>query len=337
MKNAKSIRGRWLALGICATWITALVLGSGLLFAEELDLDHKIPCSLIIPPGGHHDMTSDATYYNVTVGDEATLDTHGYILTVTNRLTNYGYIIDSTSGGDGGAGGSAGGAGRGCPRALPGAGAFGNDGGAPSVSGAGYGGDGGDGGSGGGAAWSPCVWCWPFICAWGGNGGNGGVGGPGGGSITIYTKELDNQGVIEADGENGGPGVAGRDGGFDYGTCNLSHHDQAGGGGGGGAGGNGGHGGTVTIYYEIVVNLNLDDIHANGGLGGLGGGAGESQCYRLEEPYILCQCFDWGAPATGRGGRGGESDVGTGCGTHTADPGYDGLPGEPGSRNIIQQ
>lgn len=98
----------------------------------------------------------------------------------------------------------------------------------------------------------------------------GGGGGAGGGIVEIWAYEIDNAGIISADGTDGGDGE---------GDVNA----QAGGGGGGG-------GGSVIVYYSIVSGAGLGVISAAGGAGGasfggvangIAGGAGYTATIKI--------------------------------------------------------
>lgn len=254
-------------------------------------------------------LSHDMDYRNLTVMPGVALDTAGFAIRVCGTLTNHGIITDTESGGAGGVGGSAGtGADPWQDSDLPdcpprdaecGAGEAGLPGESGDVLKAGRGGDGGSGaGGGGGASWQ-APWDPEYReDADGGDGGQGGHGGQGGGYVRICTLNLDNQGLIHADGTDGHRGA---DGPTTFDACGAEYQsfgegvppdyykDLAGGGGGGGTGGNGGNGGTVEIRYAHLINRG--EVHADGGAGGAGGtgGPGATQQEQVDHPLI------WGA------------------------------------------
>ena len=101
---------------------------------------------------GYRELDGDTEYYNLTIGDNGTLNTKGHVLRVRGVLTNHGRITDMFSGGAGGSGGSGGEAGR-CPvHMAPSHGECGDAGVRPPRPCAGRGEDGGAGGGGGGGS-----------------------------------------------------------------------------------------------------------------------------------------------------------------------------------------
>ena len=188
-------------------------------------------------------LGGDLECRDLIIEEGVTLDTAGYTVRVCRTLliNSNGTITDNQTGGAGGPGGT-GGRGQdpcgdsGGP-ALPEDGTCGGGG-------VGRGGDGGGGGGGGGGA-AKSDGCWD---ADGGSGGAGGGGGEGGGYVRIYAFRVDNQGVIQTDGEVGSNGAPGEDGVYWVYRQRICE-DFASGGAGGGAGGGGGNGGTVEVYY----------------------------------------------------------------------------------------
>jgi len=272
-------------------------------------------------------LTDDMNYENLTILSGVRLNTAGHTIRVCGTLTNDGTITDLDLGGDYGRGGSGGDGGWGYPpHHDPENGTSGSYGSPGTCSGAGAGGDGHGGGGGGGGAWN--ITCILVGESSGRDGGDGGDGGEGGGCVTIYAYNFDNQGLIHADGEDGENGQAGGNGSYKSYSCVFSR-DQASGGGGGGAGGDGGNGGTVNIYY---VNMLLQgNVSADGGLGGIGGSAGSSLCGNLHYAAGPSQRWELGASGADGGGRGGESDIGTSCGSYDAVAGSNGSDGAQGT------
>lgn len=301
--------------------------------------------SYIVPPGTTFSLPAGKNYLDLVVSANATLDTRGRTLRVSRALTNYGLITDTYSGGSGGVGGRAG---DGADPNLSleqaycgkdsllcssgGGGVTGTDG---SVAGSGRGGRGGGGGGGGGGAYGAST-----ADANGGNAGEGGPGGDGGGSVIIYAYRLANHGVIQADGEAGGPGQAAPD---TYADCGaeyfhyqlLGSHDIASGGGGGGGAGCGGDGGTVEIHFTHLYHLN--SIHADGGGGGVGGsgGLGGTQQIGHSLDHGCVGVEGSGCPggvACGTGGHGGRGACHAG---DYAEDGGDGSSGESGAAGDV--
>lgn len=295
-------------------------------YGDGSDFDYEV----------HHDtyyqLPPNKNYQNFTVGEGAILDTRGRTLRVCGTLTNLGTILDSSSGGIGGDEGAGGQGGQGTYPHLamfePEDGDCGDPGGWASDSLAGDGGDGGGGGGGGGSAWNSLC---PVVGRTdGGDGGDGGRGGDGGGHVIIYAYTLDNSlGVIHADGEDGEDGSHGEAGLYESYTCWLQSTDQASGEGGGGAGGDGGDGGTVEIHSVEI--LGWGEIHAYGGHGGGGALPGGILCDHLQHPARTGQYYEEPAYGGCGAGDGGESDVGTNCGTHRGDEGADGADGADGN------
>jgi probable HAF family extracellular repeat protein len=283
-------------------------------------LDHNLDCvDLHVHPG-------------------VVLDTAGHVLRACDTLLNEGTITDSQSGGV--TFGSGGGQRQdpcensggpewpedgsctyaGIPPFYPEAG----EGGACGCSGAG----------GGGAKWQDGA----CIDADGGDGGRAGNGGRGGGYVQVYACNLDNQGVIHADGGEAEEGEAGGDG--EYTSFDDPPKDFAGGGGGGGAGGGGGDGGTVELYYANIISLNESGIHADGGPGGAGGLGGLSGTSVVG--HYLLYPDDWyeesyeGAqgqpppPAEWRSGDGGDGEHYQFQYAEDGEPGTAGPEGEAG-------
>lgn len=118
-----------------------------------------------------------------------------------------------------------------------------------SASNGGSGGGGGGGSSGGGGAQG------------GGGGGGGGSASPGG-ILSIFAKDIINNGTIRANGGTGGKGGNG---------ANGVQGGGRGAGGGGGGGGNGGNGGIVILVYNTYTGTAAT---ASGGAGGNGGAKG---------------------------------------------------------------
>jgi probable HAF family extracellular repeat protein len=291
--------------------------------------------------GQTYDVASHENWRNVYIHAGGILDTHGYRLRVCDTLTNYGEITDSTSGGVCGASSPADGQDfcedsggppeaedgtRNCACVMP---LY------PQAGGSGL--CGGGGGGGGGAALIAPE-CYD---ANGGAGGAGGDGGKGGGYVRIYAYRLDNQGLIQADGQPGEPGGNGRNG--EYILLGPSPKDFASGGGGGGAGGSGGHGGTVLIYFNSEGLLNAGTTQALGGLGGTGGDGGVSgttlhggplEC--LDNFYEVDGPGGQGAPPppeTWRGGDGGDGEHQLG---EYAGDGQPGAIGSAGGNGLVQ-
>ncbi|MBW1784210.1 MAG: PKD domain-containing protein [Deltaproteobacteria bacterium] len=260
-------------------------------------------------------LVADMNYENLTVGPCVILDTAGFIVRVRGRLINNGTITDLQNGGAVGVGGAG--------AAAPGAegdgnnGANGGAGGAPVVAQAGQGGWGG-GGGGSGATQDNAD---PVLLGLGGDGGDGGDGGLGGGYVVIFAWELDNQGSINANGEDADVGLDGTDGTRAVNAAN----DLAGGGGGGGGGGQGGLPGNVELSYGSIIVLGT--VTANGGTGGAGGIAGDGQNLLFNSP-------DAGNNTGGVGGVVGGGDGGDGEEDDTeSDDGINGLTGESPERH----
>ena len=94
-----------------------------------------------------------------------------------------------------------------------------------------------------------------------GSGGGGGGSGSPGGMVSIFAKQIINNGTIESKAGGGGDGGAGADG--------VSGDGQGGGGGGGGAGGSGG---AILLVYGDLSGSGVTDV--TGGTGGTGGALG---------------------------------------------------------------
>ncbi|MBI5267929.1 MAG: putative metal-binding motif-containing protein [candidate division Zixibacteria bacterium] len=272
-------------------------------------------------------LAKNMNYSNLTILAGAKLETRGYDVRVSGVLLNGGTITDSYSGGKGGNGGSAGAGG------AAGSGNAGANGGAGigGIVGAGTGGHGGGGGGGGGGTHDPNN----SQTAYGGNGGYGGQGGTGGGKVRIYAHELNNIGVIHANGFPGSNGSIGAQGGYvSYTELLFFSRDLAGGGGGGGGGGNGGSGGTVNIVYAVLTNLGTVNVY--GGAGGLGGayGSGRNTLYAssggaVEYSGGVGAIFDANG---GNGGYGEKDDIASGNGS----PGENGYSGSSGVKTFTQ-
>jgi hypothetical protein len=127
--------------------------------------------------------------------------------------------------------------------------------------------------------------------------------------VRLFVFDLNNQGLIHADGQQGFNGNSGQAGEivtyFD--TPSLSDRDMSSGGGGGGGGGYGGSGGSVEIWYGSISNLGV--IRALGGAGSSGGlgGSGRGQSIAA----VVRQSEEQGGPSSGNGGAGGASETGT--------------------------
>ena len=269
-------------------------------------------------------LSRDMNFRDLTVSAGAILDTAGYTVRVSGMLNNAGTITDTVSGGNGGSGGDEGQGGFGCySHNQPTQGETGKAGGAPSVSPAGRGGDGGCGGNGGGGAWDDTY----DEDAFGGDGGAGGRGGAGGGYVVLFAFDLNNQGVIHADGEPGDAAEDGQVGAYrEYGTFPFLDLDMAGGGGGGGVGGHGGDGGTVEITYAYLTSLGA--VRADGGAAGDPGDGGSG--LNTYESKAVTQEDEYGASG-GPGGNGGFSEAGSGGSA----PGNMGLPGSSGMAGTV--
>jgi probable HAF family extracellular repeat protein len=289
-------------------------------------------------------LTRDMEYVDLTLNG-ATLNTAGYTIRVCGRLENWGTITDFVSGGLGG-GSGVGGLGAnpnqdrvpdGCPdqpsKCSPGGpGLPGQD---ALISQAGRGGDGGAGGGGGGGA------SYNGHDANGSNGAAGGTGGRGGGYVRIFCYQLENVGLIRANGEDGAPGESAPDctsdcaAEYDDWWDGPYHRDIAGGGGGGGNGGDGGHGGTVEIHYgDLIFTGILEAKGGSGGSGGLGGDSGTTCAGHL---------LNWGAPCSpNEGCPNGEdppniSGGAAACAQYgSSDDGVTGADGEPGDGGSIE-
>ncbi len=281
---------------------------------------------------GTFNITADREYTDLTINSGATLETHGFIIRVSGTLLNNGTITDSNSGGNGGGPSAGGNGGIGASgHNPPDVGLPGNCGNGPSVVGGGIGGNSGAGGGGGGAAWDVNENRW----GQGGKGGNGGAGGKGGGVVTIYAQNLNNNGTIHANGQNGLSGEFGALGTIDSWTIFVSNYDLAGGGGGGGAGGSGGDGGTVQIFYGNLTNAG--SILALGGNGGAGraGGAGINTSFtstsgQFEEngaQSIFTACTE------GIGGTGGRGEMGS-ASSNSGSPGQNGFSVSNGTTSL---
>ena len=263
-------------------------------------------------------LQRDMNYTSLTVGEQATLNTAGFEVRVqgTCWVQSGGVITDGQSGGYGGMSGYSGSGGYGAENGTNGS--PGEAGGTGQATGAGNGGSGGSGGGGGGGQLINAQ------RADGGNGGEGGYGGDGGGVVRLYCADLQNSGLIHANGGNGSAATNGGDGNYAAGT----NEDVAGGGGGGGAGGDGGDGGTVEIIAgESSV---LGAIEANGGDGGPGGLGGDGRTTTFTAPGGTEYAGGLGggtAPTSGDGGKGETGADGSAPGA----PGPDGANGEPGS------
>lgn len=331
---------------------TCLFIGAAIVNAEDergiqnVGYGDGSDGNLTVYPGSPHLLENNKNYKNVAVLSGAVIYTNGNVLRVYETLTNFGTITDGFCGGEGGSGGAGGDGGWGITvHRKPKDGHPGNEGdpGEPYDSrkpylrpGGGKGGKGGGGGGGGGGAWHWKLLGGPDVDTRGGDGGDGGKGGIGGGFFVIYAYILDNQGVIHAGGGSGSAGSKGANGSFSEFYCNLSDRDQASGGGGGGAGGYGGDGGIVEIHYNTLLAMGV--VEANGGPGGKGGEAGMEFGDQLELPACIHQHWEMGAE-DGDGideyGNGGESNIGTQPGTHTAEPGCSDLVGTDGRVLVI--
>ncbi|MCP4704636.1 MAG: hypothetical protein GY865_08495 [candidate division Zixibacteria bacterium] len=255
-------------------------------------------------------LSAEMNYTDLTVNAGATLETHGYVIHVSGTLTNNGTITDSYSGGAGGAGGTVGVGGNGTtmpPHTGPTTGGAGTPGTPASSTWAGDGGDGGGGGGGGGGAWDALY----AYDARGGNGGVGGIGGQGGGIVSIMARYIDNtNGVIHADGFDGGMGNSGVTGiKKTWSIPMIANYDLAGGGGGGGAGGNGGDAGSCIVTYGTDLGTGTGIVRANGGSGGgtRSGGSAINTSYSAHS----ASNEEAGNVSNGNGGSGGWSEKGS--------------------------
>jgi hypothetical protein len=277
-------------------------------------------------------LTQDKNYQSLTIRTGVTLDLRGHVLRVCGTLMNWGVITDSYGGGDGGDGGLPGYGGdwtdspEGNPKPdWPTPGSCGGYGDLPTLAGGGRGGDGGGGGGGGGSAKNLLGadadgGNYPDTCE-----GAGGAGGRGGGYVRICVFNLNNRGIIHADGSPGGRGYWGENG--EYFALPWGAYDLAGGGGGGGAGGNGGSGGTVEIHRANLITQGI--IRANGGAGG-GGGTGGSGFTCL---YGSDGCFRQdGVPGACGGGCGGNGECRQG---YSSTGGQNGATGTAGSSGTV--
>ncbi len=262
-------------------------------------------------------LTHDMDYANLIINSGRTLDTHGYTVNVAGTLVNNGTITDTYSGGASGTGGAGGDGGD--YYYYPDPGLCGTTGSNPLVSQAGKGGDSGGGGGGGGGAWVPTG-----VDAAGGDGGDGGNGGKGGGYVHINAFNVDNNGVIHADGSNGQNGQNGEDG--EYVEFDLNTKDLAGGGGGGGAGGDGGDGGTVEISYKNLIHQGT--IRANGGTAGSKGYGGNGQ-YCIHTTVFGSE--DDGASGACGGGDGGMGEHRQYYWSEDGENGVNGVNGDAGT------
>ncbi len=277
--------------------------GDGVLELEREIIDFGNGSDGDITISGNTAMSGDVNCWNLTIDPGVTLDTAGYTIKVLGTLTNHGTITDSYSGGEGGESKS-GGLGQdpllqeGGPSDEPGNGSAGNSGEDPR--------GGASGASGAGGGGSQATALWNNYDANGGDGGASGAGGHGGGNVIIYANNLDNQGTIQADGDDGENGEDGQDG--EYYSWGIPAKDLAGGGGGAGSGGDGGDGGYVEITYNNSINLSIENIHANGGDGGTGGTGGSGHLCN----YAAGPLFNWEKYPGGEGGEGGYGDGGNG-------------------------
>ncbi|MBU0719365.1 MAG: hypothetical protein KJ749_14050, partial [Planctomycetes bacterium] len=334
---------RWIRISLVLATLGGLHLPCAAVLAGQLSNASCYGDGQMSVYWSSHTLTGDAEYYNVTV--TGTLNTNGYTLRVRGALTNYGTITDlsGAAGGSGGTGATGGHVGTYPTYHEPCCCTPGESGNPASCAGGGHGGSGGGGGGGGGGSEHRIAGdCWQNGGATGGNGGNGGAGGRGGGCVTIYAYNLNNQGIITADGGDGQAGSNGTEGDLRTYYCSLAWRDASGGGGGGGGGGNGGDAGSVKVYYAHLVERG--EISAHGGAGGNGGTKGGSRCAELQHNPAPAQVFHYGSPGCtsgdgecGSGGAGGESDCGTSCGptAHGYD-GSNGCPGENGAVLVIQ-
>jgi hypothetical protein len=122
----------------------------------------------------------------------------------------------------------------------------------------------------------------------GGNGGAGGGSGAAGGIISIFSKEIINNGVISANGGNGGNGANGANG-------NPAGGYMSGGGGGGGAGA-GGAGGVVMLTYgqysgsgTVTATKGANGTPGNYGAGYQNGAAGAAASSATDGTVIRIQ------------------------------------------------
>ncbi|HUU82364.1 MAG TPA: M1 family aminopeptidase [Phycisphaerae bacterium] len=159
--------------------------------------------------------------------------------------------------------------------------------------------------------------------------------------MKIWGYQLDNRGLIHADGLDGDSGAVAPEGDstdpYGYENCGAEYYkflylllwrDVSGGGGGGGGGGAGGNGGTVEIHYGHAINLNEADIRADGG-DGAGGGDGGSKGGCCEYYSISGGRTTGCSGGSPNGGAGGQGCYSTGT-YHCATDGSGGLSGQDG-------
>jgi len=243
--------GKAFQLIVCFSLISLFVVGTprAQLFGNGSDGDSVIAGSL--------SLTSNMNFNNLVVPVLTEIVTNGFEVRVNGTLRVFGEIRSGFVG-NGGTGGSGGTGGFGHSDHVPPTNGQPGTPGAIGAGGTGDGGNGAGGGGGGGGAWD-------YLrnkAQKGGNGGAGGNGGNGAWALTIYARNFENFGTINADGEDGSNGVTAGDGSYVlFSTGGIS--DLAGGGGGGG---------DVTVVYENL--LDSGSIHSNGGVGGTGGTGG---------------------------------------------------------------